>query len=198
MRGDDCAVRLGGDEFVVLLQDVGSADQALQVAERLVTSLSEPMHLGRVDQRRLGVEHRDRALRGEGVTDATPAHGAHTAAYRAKANGRGRAELFDGSMRQEEADAAALTTALSKAIEDDELTLHYQPIINTHTGEVEGYEALVRWDRPGNDGSPAEFLPVAETTELICDAGTLGAPASDSPSLSAPAGNTCTLVGPVW
>ena len=170
VRGDDCAVRLGGDEFVVLLQDVGSADQALQVAERLVTSLSEPMHLGRVGSARLGASIGIALCEG-GVTDADALlHEADTAAYRAKANGRGRAELFDGSMRQEEADAAALTTALSKAIEDDELTLHYQPIINTHTGEVEGYEALVRWDRPGHGLlSPAEFLPVAETTELICD-----------------------------
>ena len=96
-------------------------------------------------------------------------HEADTAAYRAKANGRNRAELFDRSMRQEEADAAALTTALTRAIEDDELTLHYQPIINTHTGEIEGYEALVRL-APPEDASLARRIPPRRGDHgAICD-----------------------------
>jgi EAL domain-containing protein (putative c-di-GMP-specific phosphodiesterase class I) len=92
------------------------------------------------------------------------------AVYRAKAAGRGRAEVFDDSLRRELSERANLETALIQAIGHDELLLHYQPIVNISTGAVEGYEALVRWQRPGVGlVAPAQFIAAAEATDLICD-----------------------------
>ena len=169
VRAGDVAMRLGGDEFVVLLEDVVDADDAVAVAERLVVALAQPMQLAGGAARigaSIGV-----ALCHAGSTDAdTLLNEADVAAYRAKAAGKGRAELYDESMRDEAAERAQLESILRTAIDDDELVLHYQPIINTHSGDVEGYEALVRWNRPGEGLlSPAQFLPLAETTDLICD-----------------------------
>ena len=90
--------------------------------------------------------------------------------YRAKAAGRGRAEVFDDALRRELAERHDLETALIQAIGHDELVLHYQPIVDLATETIEGYEALVRWQHP--DGSlltPADFIATAEASDLICD-----------------------------
>jgi EAL domain-containing protein (putative c-di-GMP-specific phosphodiesterase class I) len=90
--------------------------------------------------------------------------------YRAKDAGRGCVELFSGTARAALKERNDVERALSNAIVRDELVVHYQPIINMQTGLVDCYEALVRWNRPGVGLlPPAEFLPVAESSNLICD-----------------------------
>jgi EAL domain-containing protein (putative c-di-GMP-specific phosphodiesterase class I) len=95
---------------------------------------------------------------------------ADTAAYRAKRNGRGRVEIFDEDLRLQLAARAELEAALTAGLENGELRLHYQPVVDVPTDRVMGYEALVRWQRPGFGlVPPDEFVPVAEASSLICD-----------------------------
>jgi EAL domain-containing protein (putative c-di-GMP-specific phosphodiesterase class I) len=95
---------------------------------------------------------------------------ADAAAYRAKARGRGRAELFDESLRAQLSAHAELEAALAAALDAGELEVHYQPVVDVATGRLEGYEALARWYRPGvGMVPPGEFIPVAESSNLICD-----------------------------
>jgi EAL domain-containing protein (putative c-di-GMP-specific phosphodiesterase class I) len=97
---------------------------------------------------------------------------ADIALYRAKANGRGCYELFDEAMQQWVAGRADLDHALRDAIRNDELCVHYQPVVDVATGEILHFEALVRWARPGFGlVLPGEFVSLAEETGLINDIG---------------------------
>ncbi len=170
VRGGDIVGRLGGDEFVVLLETLDTERSAVEIADRLIEAVSAP--ITRSDGRlvRVGASV-GVAISQDGATN--PAHLLHeadTAVYRAKAAGRGRVEVFDNALRRELSERASFETAIIQAIGNDELLLHYQPIIDLRTGQVEGYEALVRWERPGFGlVSPAEFIPAAEASDLICD-----------------------------
>ena len=170
VRAGDAAARLGGDEFVVLLDPVESEQAAVEAARRVISAISRPIRVGERARATVGasigvaVNHDDR-------TDADALlHQADVAAYQAKARGRGRVEVYSPSQVAERDQRAELTAALAAAIADDELVVHYQPIIDLQSDEIEGYEALVRWDRPGVGlVPPDEFIPVAETSELICE-----------------------------
>jgi EAL domain-containing protein (putative c-di-GMP-specific phosphodiesterase class I) len=111
------------------------------------------------------------ALGRGGETDVeTLVHEADLAVYQAKASGRGHAELFSGAVRDELLRHSEIERALVVAIARDELVVHYQPIVHVGTGSIECYEALVRWNRPGVGlVMPDEFLPIAESSDLICD-----------------------------
>ncbi len=169
VRGGDLVARLGGDEFVVLLEPLDTEADALPIAERLVAAAARPIpindrfaHIGAS----VGL-----AISQDASADAGRLlHEADIAVYRAKRSGRGRVEVFDDALRHELAERSELEAALVNAIATDELVVHYQPIIDLPTGAVTGYEALVRWERPGYGLlSPAEFIPTAEASTLICD-----------------------------
>jgi len=170
VRDGDPAIRLGGDEFVVLLEDVGSEHEAVAIARRLIDAISEPIVLP-AGTSRVGASIGVTIVAADSGHDAdTVLHQADVAAYRAKSGGRGRAEVYDASLRDEGNYRQELELQLRRAIEAGQLVLHYQPIINTITGRVEGFEALVRWEHPEVGlVSPAEFLPIAEGADLICD-----------------------------
>lgn len=170
VRGGDVAARLGGDEFVVLLEPLDQMASAVEVAERLVVEVSAPIIL--VDDRQVAVGASiGVALSQDGITDPDRLlHEADVAVYRAKTKGRGRTEVFDRQLREELEHQADLEAVILGAINGDELVLRYQPIVHLPTGTVNSYEALVRWARPGVGLlSTAEFIPVAERSELICE-----------------------------
>lgn len=170
IRGGDLVARLGGDEFVVLLESVGTESDSVLVAERLMGTIALPILLADGRQARVGASM-GLAISQDGSTNADHLlHDADTAAYRAKAAGRGRVEVFDDVLRSELQARADLVAALGRAIATDELVLHYQPIVDLASNEVRGYEALVRWARPGHGLiPPIVFIPTAETSSLICD-----------------------------
>jgi diguanylate cyclase (GGDEF)-like protein len=170
VRGIDTVARLGGDEFVVLCEEVSIAEIDA-IASRIIASLAEPFACG-------GGE----ACIGASIGIVTCVDGSDTAEtmlqkadialYRAKANGRGCYELFDEAMQQWVAGRADLDHALRNAIGNQELRVHYQPIIDTTTGETLHFEALVRWARPGFGLTlPDSFIALAEETGLIADIG---------------------------
>lgn len=170
IRGGDTVARLGGDEFIVLLEPLDTQSAAVEIAERLVIAASEPISTTTGAKVRVGASV-GIALSHDGAHDAEHLlHEADVAVYRAKTAGRGRAEVYDDSLRRDLSDRAQLETALIQAIGHDELVLHYQPVMNIATGKIDGYEALVRWQRPGVGLiPPADFIAAAEETDLICD-----------------------------
>ncbi len=170
IRGGDTVARLGGDEFIVLLEPLDTQSAAIEIAERLVIASSEPITTTDGHRVRVGASV-GIAISQDGAHDAEHLlHEADIAVYRAKVNGRGRAEVFDDDLRRELSERTALETGLIQAIGRDQLVLHYQPIFNIAAGDVEGYEALVRWQRPGVGLiGPSEFIAAAEMTDLICD-----------------------------
>jgi diguanylate cyclase len=170
IRDGDFVGRLGGDEFVVGIEDVADEESALSLASRLISAVSEQIRVDDDLSVRVGASVGVALGRG-GETDVeTLLHEADVAVYRAKAAGRGCTELFSGEVRAELRHHVDLERALRSAIANDELVLHYQPIVHVRTGQIACYEALIRWDRPGVGLlHPDQFLPVAEASDLVCE-----------------------------
>ena len=171
VRPGDTVARLGGDEFTILLDSLKSPDDAIDMARRLLSNLSEHFKVpGRevfitasigVALSTCGYEHAEDVLRD-----------ADTAMYRAKSLGRARYEIFDKGMHAKATDLIQIETDLWRALERDELTLDYQPIVSLQTGRIAGFEALLRWLHPSRGVvSPLEFISVAEETGLIIPMG---------------------------
>jgi diguanylate cyclase (GGDEF)-like protein len=169
LRPGDEVCRLGGDEFVVLVEHAGTERDLLELAERLIGSVSEPISAAG-HQVRVGASVGIAVCQDGGIdADALIAE-ADTAAYRAKSRGRGRAELFDESLRQQLTARAELEAAIATGLAEGEMQLHYQPVMDVGTERLTGYEALIRWERPGIGlVPPDQFIPVAEGSRLICD-----------------------------
>jgi diguanylate cyclase (GGDEF)-like protein len=158
--------RLGGDEFIVMLTDVVSPHDVVNVAQRLVAALGEAM-----------VVHGTEVFVGASIGVATfPEDGADidtllmnadTAMYRAKAAGRGGFQLYDRSMNARALDQLHLQASLRRALERDEFILHYQPRVDVRTGRLVGAEALIRWQHPERGLlQPAAFIPLVEDVGL--------------------------------
>jgi diguanylate cyclase (GGDEF)-like protein len=171
IRTTDTVARLGGDEFAILLSDIEDDTDAARVAERIREELARPFHLG---------GHEVYTSASIGITlSATGYHDpedilrdADTVMYRAKANGKARHELFDEAMHARAVALLRTETDLRRAVEREEFRVVYQPILSLRTGEVAGFEALVRWHHPERGVvAPAEFIPVAEETGLIVEIG---------------------------
>ncbi len=167
LRPEDTAARLGGDEFGILLDSVTTEGHAEEIAERLLRALAPPFFVGdqhvRV-QASIGI-----ACSGaEPVTAEALLHSADTAMYAAKALGKGRAERFVPAMRTNDLDRLALEAALRRAVQHDQIDVHYQPVVNLQTGTIEGFEALARWTDAVLGAVPPDiFIPVAERIGLI-------------------------------
>ncbi|WP_051684337.1 EAL domain-containing protein [Blastococcus sp. URHD0036] len=169
VRAGDTVARLGGDEFVVLVEQIEDEHELVHLAERLVEAVAAPVDVNGIGVRigaSIGV-----AVSRDGSTDADAFFAeADTAAYRAKAHGRGRAEVFDDDLRRQLTARADTEAAIAAGLAAGEMQLHYQPVHDVSRGVVSGFEALVRWYRP-NIGPvpPDQFIPVAEASTLICD-----------------------------
>jgi diguanylate cyclase (GGDEF)-like protein len=171
VRAGDVVCRLGGDEFVVVVEDAGSELSILETAHRVLAAVSHPVWLGDVEVPvgvSIGV-----GIGAIGATDAGTLLGeADTAVYLAKAGGGGKVEVFDQELRETLRQRAELEGAIRDGITEHQFALYYQPIIGIATGTVQGYEALLRWHRPGRGMiTPDNFIPVAEQSSLINDLG---------------------------
>ncbi len=158
--------RLGGDEFIVMLTDVADPADAASVAQRLVTTLAQPI-----------VVHGTEVFVGGSIGVATyPEDGsdidtllmnADTAMYRAKASKRGTFQLYDASMNARALERLHMEASLRRAIEREEFLLHYQPRVDVISGRIVGAEALIRWQHPERGLlPPAEFIPLVEDVRL--------------------------------
>ena len=168
LRPGDKLARLGGDEFTVLLEDIGSAEDAAAVAQRVLRTMREPIEL------RDG--HKVAARLSIGIALTSPAktcddvlHDADVAMYEAKARGRsGEYCVFEPVMGVRSAERVELEMELRQAIEHNDLEVYYQPLFSTFDRRVVSVEALVRWQHPLRGLlAPASFIDIAEETGLI-------------------------------
>jgi diguanylate cyclase (GGDEF)-like protein/PAS domain S-box-containing protein len=172
VREVDSVARLGGDEFTILLENISHLREVIDIAERIQAQLQALRH----------IQHQEIATSASiGIVIGTLAYqevahvlrDADIAMYRAKANGKACYEVFDQTMYAETLQRVEFETRLRRAIGNQELEIHYQPIIRLEDDILlEGLEVLLRWRRPKTGLiSASEFIPIAEETGLINDIG---------------------------
>jgi diguanylate cyclase (GGDEF)-like protein/PAS domain S-box-containing protein len=163
--------RLGGDEFTVLLDDIKDPSDAKRAADRMMKALAPPFILGGKEvftSVSIGIALSNSAY--EQPEDIL--RDADTAMYRAKSQGKARYEVFDADMRASVMARLQLENDLRHALERGEFRNFYQPIVALVSGEIAGFEALLRWQHPTRGLlGPIEFIPVAEETGLIRELG---------------------------
>lgn len=171
VRPGDTVARFGGDEFVVLAEGITQDEECAAIAERVTEALTEPFEL---DGHEVFVTASIGIVRA-GTLDDTPEtllRDADAAMYGAKEQGRARSEVFDERTRARALDRLAIENALHRALERDELVLHFQMQYDLRTGVRIGAEALLRWQHPERGlVSPLGFIELAEDTGLIVPIG---------------------------
>ena len=169
LRASDTLARIGGDEFVVVLPHINGREQAVMVAEKLISVLDAPMV---VQEHSLHISTSIGVCLypQDGKDKDVLLRNADTAMYQAKAAGRNTYRFFTEQMNQEADRHYRIESALRVGVRDNELRLMYQPLVDTRTDRVFGVEALVRWqsDTLGLV-PPGRFIPIAEETDLIVD-----------------------------
>lgn len=171
VRRGDTVARLSGDEFTIVFADLAHADDAARVAQKILDALAKPLQIFGRDlfiSASLGLtlyplDSRD---------SQELLRNADIAMYRAKEQGRNNFQFYTSEMTSKAFERMGIETSLRHAIDNNELTLHYQPIVDGRHGEVIAVEALVRW-QSSTKGliSPMQFIPVAEETGLIIPIG---------------------------
>ena len=171
VRESDAVARLGGDEFTLLLHDLGRSEDAATVAQKILEAIRYPFHIeGRefFTTTSIGI-----SLFPEDGTDATTLiKNADTAMYQAKEQGRDNYQLFNAFVNARALHRIALEHGLRKAMMNNELAVHYQPIFDLRSGRISGMEALLRWTHPEMGAiTPAVFIPIAEATGMMVPIG---------------------------
>ena len=171
IRESDMVARLGGDEFAILLDGIPNQNEAAKMARRIQEKLQSPFNLSGhevftttslgIALSSTGYDHPENMLRD-----------ADTAMYRAKAQGKACYEIFDKGMHTHAVYVLQMENDLRRAIDREELRVHYQPIVSLDSGQLAGFEALVRWQHPERGFiNPSDFIPLAEDTGLIVPLG---------------------------
>ncbi|MEA2447520.1 MAG: hypothetical protein QOK47_1157 [Actinomycetota bacterium] len=170
IRPADTAARLGGDEFAVLIESFHGERDVAVVAQRIIEKL----------RNRFTLEGKEVSVHGSvgiaisygTVTADELLRNADMAMYAAKNKGKGRYEIFDGSMEEGVMERLELKTELERALDDNQFIIKYQPIVDLETGRMVALEALLRWNHPHRGIlPPAQFIPLAEDSGLIIPIG---------------------------
>jgi diguanylate cyclase (GGDEF)-like protein/PAS domain S-box-containing protein len=167
IRKGDTLSRLGGDEFVVTLEGLQQAEDAAQVAGKIIRALARPIEIGPhtlTTSCSIGIS----IYPDDAEDDRTLMKNADTAMYHAKERGRNNYQFFSPEMNVRAVERHTLETALRRAIERQEFVLYYQPQVDIRSGRVVGMEALLRWVHPERGLlTPGTFIAVAEESGLI-------------------------------
>ena len=171
VRDTDFVARLGGDEFAVVQTGITSPSDAMELVKRIYDAIREPYQcLGHhvTSDASIGI-----ALAPHDGTDLDQLlKSADLAMYGAKADGRRTYRFFEAEMDARVKARRTLELDMRQAIVDGDFEIHYQPVVNLRSNEVVGCEALLRWRHPERGMiSPADFIPIAEETGLICEIG---------------------------
>ncbi|HKV42384.1 MAG TPA: EAL domain-containing protein [Blastocatellia bacterium] len=171
LRASDAIARLGGDEFTILLPEIQDETDATRVADRIKRAVAMPFRLGDYETcatASIGIA----IYRGDYTRPEDLLRDADTAMYRAKTLGKAQYSIFDKTMHASAMNRMRIETDLRRAIERQEFILHYQPIVSLDTGNLTGFEALVRWRHPEKGLIPPDtFIPVAEESGCIVPMG---------------------------
>jgi diguanylate cyclase (GGDEF)-like protein/PAS domain S-box-containing protein len=171
VRGSDTISRQGGDEFIVLLSEVAQPENPEITVRRLLKAVAEPNSIDHHDLHvtcSVGIS----VYPDDGLDAETLIKNADTAMYQAKENGPQSYRFFKPAMNLRAVARQSIEEGLRRAIERNELALHYQPKVNLMTGKITGVEALLRWSHPIRGPiPPGEFIPVAEDCGLILPIG---------------------------
>ena len=166
LRPGDTAARLGGDEFAILIEDLNDPDDATALAERIVEAFRRPLRIGRTEVMStvsIGI-----AFGSAKSTSEQLLRNADLAMYLAKGRGKNRFECFRTEAHEAVVVRMEVEADLHQAVERDELSLFYQPIVDAKTDAIVAVEALVRWDHPGRGVLlPGTFIPLAEEAGLM-------------------------------
>ena len=158
--------RLGGDEFVALLPEVGGEADAERVAQRMLDATRDPIFVGGQEcfvTASVGIALYPR----DGATVADLMRNSDVAMFSVKSQGKDAAAIYSPQLAGRGREKLELESALHKAIERDELVLHYQPMVDVRSARMVGAEALMRWQRGGTLVPPGDFIPLAEESGLI-------------------------------
>ena len=171
VRPSDTIARMGGDEFVVLQIPVGDGSEAGALAQHIIEQMAAPFEIDE-QQTIAGASVGIAMAPADGTTPEQLLRNADLALYRAKSDGRGTYRVFEPAMDEEVQSRRALEFDLRKALAGGEFELHYQPLVKTESGEISGFEALIRWQHPQRGLiAPNDFIPLAEEIGLIVPIG---------------------------
>lgn len=171
IRPGDTVARLGGDEFAILLMDVTIDKAAEKVADRISCCLQDPFELNEnlvFTSASIGIN----LSKNDSKNADDILRDADTAMYHAKSSGKAQHAIFNDSMYQKAVKRLRIESELRRALDKDQISVFYQPIVELSTGKIIAFEALARWLHPGMGWiSPVDFIPIAEETGLILDIG---------------------------
>jgi len=167
MSENEFVGRLGGDEFAVVVRDGTDSIRVEKLAQTIIETLSRPYD---IEKHTLYIGASIGIATGlrDGRTAETLIRSADLALYRAKDSGGGAFRSYEPQLHVEAEERRVLEMALRKAVQNSELHLHYQPVVSADTGDLTGFEALLRWTHPELGSiSPVKFIPLAEEARLI-------------------------------
>jgi diguanylate cyclase (GGDEF)-like protein/PAS domain S-box-containing protein len=170
VRECDTACRLGGDEFVVVFDSIDCIEDCRPMMERLLEAVARPVHVGQVALGVTGSAGISLYPQEDDIDADQLMRQADQAMYQAKLAGKNRFCVFDSLHYRTAVDRNEQIAGIRRALDKDEFVLHYQPIVNLRSGELNSVEALIRWEHPVRGClGPAEFLPAIEGHAVMLD-----------------------------